>query len=60
MPAVGDARLDAGLRLLVHVERDVMEGRHRHLRSELLLVFGIGELEEGERAAVADAKERWQ
>src|SRR5688572_25074122 len=49
--------LDARLRFLVHVERDVMEGREWHLRAELLLVTRIRELEEGQGAAVAESEE---
>ena len=49
--------LDAFLRLRVHVQRDVVERRERHLRPELLLVLRVGELEERERAAVAEPEE---
>src|SRR4030095_1842897 len=38
--------LDAVLRLLVHVQRNVVKGRERHLRPELLLVLRFLELEE--------------
>src|SRR5438045_9102155 len=50
-------RLNARLRLSVHLERDMVERRRRHLRAELRLVGRVGELEEGKRPAVADTVE---
>src|SRR4029079_7250707 len=50
------ALLDAGLRLLVDIQRDVVERRERHLRAELLLVALVGKLEERQRAAIAQAE----
>src|SRR5256885_3469623 len=50
-------RLNARLRLSVHLERDMVERRRRHLRAELRLVGRVGELEEGERPAIADTVE---
>src|SRR6185295_12747692 len=52
-----EALLDTRLRFLVHVERDVVERRERHLRAELLLVTLFRELEESQRAAIAEAEE---
>src|SRR5271167_4964103 len=43
--SLGDPRLNSGLCLWVHFERDMMEGRRRHLRSEFVLILGIRELE---------------
>src|SRR5256885_11426093 len=40
-----------------HLERDMVERRRRHLRAELRLVGRVGELEEGERPAIADTVE---
>src|ERR1700723_3585299 len=54
---LGDPGLDSGLRFGIHCERDVVKRRRRHLRPEFLLVLGVGELEEGEGATVAHAKE---
>src|SRR5690606_4175101 len=45
------------LLFLVAVQRDVAEAGNRQFRAELLLVFGIGELEEGQGAAVLQAEE---
>ena len=45
------------LRFGIDVERDVVKRRERHLRTELLLVALLGELEECQRAAVAQAEE---
>src|SRR6478735_3338710 len=51
------ALLDAGLGLGVDIQRDVMEGRSRDGRREQSLVFLVGKLEEGQRAAVGQAEE---
>ncbi len=50
--------LDAGLRVLVDVECNVVKRRERHLRPELRLILGIRELEEGERATVREAEKQ--
>src|SRR5690606_20825675 len=49
--------LDAGLGLGIDVQCDVVEGRGGNRRGELGLVLLVGELEEGQRAAVTDAEE---
>src|SRR5690606_3855310 len=51
------ALLDAGQGFRIDVQRDVMERRWRHLRCEQLLVLLVGELEEGQRAAVTQPEE---
>src|SRR6478609_4948405 len=51
-----DPPLDLALSFLVDIEREVDEWRRRYLGPEQCLVFGIGELEERQRAAVADAE----
>jgi hypothetical protein len=52
-----DPRLDLALRVRVDVERDMAERGGRQRRIEQFLVGRIGELEEGQRAAVAEAEE---
>src|SRR6185437_15381632 len=58
--SVADVRqpfLDGRLSVEVEVESDVMKRRERHLRAELLLILGLREFEERQRAAVADLEE---
>ena len=52
------ALLDACLGSRIDVQRDVREGRRRHLRDEQVLIFLVRKLEEGERAAAGKALKR--
>src|SRR6185437_10410427 len=52
------APLDLRLSVAVDVQSDVMKGTEGHLRPELPVVLRLRELEERERPAVADAKEK--
>src|SRR5436190_415503 len=52
-----ESLLDLVLGFGVAFERDVMKRGGRHFRPEEFLIFGLLELEEGQRAAVADSEE---
>src|SRR6185312_15835074 len=58
VPGRGQPLLDAFLRLAVHVERDMVKRRTRHLRSELLLIRGIRKFEEGQGPAIRKPEEQ--